>query len=182
MRRIDDSVPLRCHDARLAQRTPVVIIGYNFPTKSLIARRAAIPPHNRCFSCRRIVSRCLQHPTVGERFSVNSELVTQFPAPFFCKAGLEQGLLQRFPSGRARHDLTFSALLTLLGRRSRQSIYDLMRRDPSFPRPRQLGSEFSIGWLRTEVMQWLTSRPLVELNGLDAIERRRRARRSGPGE
>lgn len=72
--------------------------------------------------------------------------------------------------------LTFSALLTLLGRRSRQSIYDLMRRDPSFPRPRQLGSEFSIGWLRTEVMQWLTSRPLVKLNGLDAVERRRRAR------
>lgn len=32
--------------------------------------------------------------------------------------------------------LTFSALLVLLGRRSRQSIYDLMRRDPSFPRPR----------------------------------------------
>ena len=75
--------------------------------------------------------------------------------------------------------LTFSALLTLLGRRSRQSIYDLMRRDPSFPRPRQLGSEFSIGWLRVEVMQWLNSRPLVELNGLDAVERRRRARKSG---
>jgi len=51
-----------------------------------------------------------------------------------------------------------------------------MRRDPSFPRPRQLGSEFSIGWLRAEVMQWLHSRPLVELNGLDAVERRRRVR------
>lgn len=78
--------------------------------------------------------------------------------------------------GRESEVLTFSALLVLLGRRSRQSIYDLMRRDPSFPRPRQLGSEFSIGWLRTEVMQWLTSWPLVELNGLDAVERRRRAR------
>ena len=77
--------------------------------------------------------------------------------------------------------LTFSALLALLallGRRSRQSIYDLMRRDPSFPRPRQLGSEFSIGWLRVEVMQWLNSRPLVELNGLDAVERRRRRQKS----
>ena len=41
--------------------------------------------------------------------------------------------------------------------------------------PRQLGSEFSIGWLRAEVMQWLHSRPLVELSGLDAVERRRRA-------
>ena len=72
--------------------------------------------------------------------------------------------------------LTFNALLTLLGRRSRQSIYDLMRRDPSFPRPRQIGSEFSIGWLRSEVMEWINSRPQGELNGLDAVERRRRAR------
>lgn len=72
--------------------------------------------------------------------------------------------------------ITFSVLLGILGRRSRQSIYDLMRRDPAFPRPRQLGSEFSIGWLRTEVMQWLHTRPLVELNGVDAVERRRRKR------
>jgi len=70
--------------------------------------------------------------------------------------------------------ITFSALLTVLGRRSRQSIYDLMRRDPSFPRPRQIGSEFSIGWLRSEVMEWLQSRPKAELNGLDAVARRRR--------
>ena len=72
--------------------------------------------------------------------------------------------------------LTFNALLALLGRRSRQSIYDLMPRDPSFPRPRQIGSEFSIGWLRAEVMEWLDSRPKAVLDGLDAIERRRRAR------
>ena len=76
--------------------------------------------------------------------------------------------------------LTFNALLTFLGRRSRQSIYDLMRRDPSFPRPRQIGSEFSIGWLRGEVMEWLNSRPQAELNGLDAVERRRRARDAIP--
>ena len=81
-------------------------------------------------------------------------------------------------SAREPEVLTFSALHVLLGRRSRQSIYDLMRRDPSFPRPRQLGSAFSIGWLRTEVMQWLHSRPLVELNGLDAVERRKRRQRS----
>lgn len=71
--------------------------------------------------------------------------------------------------------LTFNALLALLGRRSRQSIYDLMRRDPTFPKPRQLGSEFSVGWLRGEVMEWLQARPPVELNGLDAVERRKRA-------
>lgn len=74
--------------------------------------------------------------------------------------------------------LTFNSLLALLNRRSRQSIYDLMRRDPSFPRPRQIGSEFSIGWLRGEVFEWLNTRPPVELNGLDAIERRKRACRS----
>src|SRR4051812_31738544 len=73
--------------------------------------------------------------------------------------------------------LTFNALLALLGRRSRQSIYDLMRRDPSFPKPRQLGSEFSIGWLRSEVMAWLNDRPPAQLDGLDAVERRRRAQR-----
>jgi predicted DNA-binding transcriptional regulator AlpA len=72
--------------------------------------------------------------------------------------------------------LTFNALLALLGRRSRQSIYDLMRRDPTFPKPRQIGSEFSVGWLRGEVMEWLHARPPVEFNGLDAVERRRRAR------
>jgi predicted DNA-binding transcriptional regulator AlpA len=72
--------------------------------------------------------------------------------------------------------LTFNALLTLLGRRSRQSIYDLMRRDPTFPRPRQIGSEFSVGWLRGEIMEWLNARPVVEFNGLDAVERRRRSR------
>ena len=81
-------------------------------------------------------------------------------------------------NGREPEVLTFNALLTLLGRRSRQSIYDLMRRDPSFPRPRQIGSEFSIGWLRGEVMEWLNSRPKAELDGLDAVERRRRARAS----
>ncbi len=76
--------------------------------------------------------------------------------------------------------LTFNALLALLGRRSRQSIYDLIRRDPTFPKPRQIGSEFSVGWLRGEVMEWLNARPPVQFNGLDAVERRRRARGAKP--
>jgi predicted DNA-binding transcriptional regulator AlpA len=71
--------------------------------------------------------------------------------------------------------VTFAALLVLLDRRSRQSIYDLMRRDPSFPRPLQLGSPFSIGWLRHEIIEWLGSCPRVEWNGLDAIQRRKNA-------
>lgn len=51
-----------------------------------------------------------------------------------------------------------------------------MRRDPSFPRPRQIGSAFSVGWLRSEVMEWLNSRPRAEFNGLDAVQRRTRAK------
>lgn len=49
----------------------------------------------------------------------------------------------------------------------------------SFPRPKQIGSEFSVGWLRGEVMEWHNSRPIAELNGPDAVEWRRRARTSG---
>jgi predicted DNA-binding transcriptional regulator AlpA len=48
--------------------------------------------------------------------------------------------------------LTFSALLILLGRRSRHSIYDQMRRDPLFPRPRQIGSQIAICSMRSEVV------------------------------
>jgi predicted DNA-binding transcriptional regulator AlpA len=74
--------------------------------------------------------------------------------------------------------LTFSALLTLLGRKSRQAVYDLMRRDQSFPRPRKVGSDFSIAWQRSEVMAWIASLPRAELDGLDAIERRQRAKQA----
>src|SRR4029079_7583635 len=49
--------------------------------------------------------------------------------------------LQERLHGAAPEVLSFSALLILLGRRSRQSVYDLMRRDASFPKPRQIGSE-----------------------------------------
>jgi predicted DNA-binding transcriptional regulator AlpA len=77
--------------------------------------------------------------------------------------------------------LTFRALMMMLGRKSRQSVYDLMHRDPTFPKPRQIGSEFSVGWLRSEVMEWLRALPPVELNGLDAIQRRRRAQKKQDG-
>lgn len=71
--------------------------------------------------------------------------------------------------------LNFASLLVLLDRRSRQGVYDLMRRDPTFPRPITLGSAFSIGWRRAEIMKWLNARPRAELDGLSAIERRRAA-------
>jgi len=93
---------------------------------------------------------------------------------------IEAAKMNRLADYNESEVLTFNSLLALLSRRSRQSIYDLMRRDPSFPRPRQIGSEFSIGWLRGEVMDWLNSRPPVELNGLDAVERRRMASGARP--
>src|SRR5882672_4112956 len=96
------------------------------------------------------------------------------------KGQIEAEIMNRLADYNESEVLTFNSLLALLSRRSRQSIYDLMRRDPSFPRPRQIGSEFSIGWLRGEVMEWLNSRPPVELNGLDAVERRRMASGARP--
>ena len=72
--------------------------------------------------------------------------------------------------------LTFAALLVLTGRSSRQSIYDLMARDSTFPRPVQVGSKFSIAWRRGEVMAWINALPRAEQDGLNAIERRQRAK------
>jgi len=75
--------------------------------------------------------------------------------------------------------VTFASLLAMLGKRSRQAIYDLMRRDPTFPRPIQVGSEFSVAWKRCEVLQWIDVQPRASLDGLSAIERRRRNKRAG---
>ena len=74
--------------------------------------------------------------------------------------------------------LTFSALLALLGKKSRQFIYDLMRRDESFPRPITLGSTFSVAWRRSEVSAWLDAQPRATLDGLSAVERRQRAQKA----
>ena len=71
--------------------------------------------------------------------------------------------------------LTCAALLTLLGRKSRQGLYDLMRRDMTFPRPKMMGSEFSIAWRRSEIMAWIDAQPRAELNGLSAVERRQQS-------
>lgn len=69
--------------------------------------------------------------------------------------------------------LKVADLLTLLGRKSRQSLTDLQDRDPTFPRPVTVGSAFSIAWRRSEVMAWLNALPRAQRDGLNAIERRR---------
>jgi hypothetical protein len=46
-------------------------------------------------------------------------------------------------------------------------IYDRMRHNRSYPSLRQIGSEFSVGRLRGDVMDWLNSRSPAKFNGLD---------------
>ena len=54
---------------------------------------------------------------------------------------------------------------------SRQSIYDRLRSDSSFPRPRRIGPH-RIGFLRAEVETWVTALPTAHFDGFDAIEQR----------
>jgi predicted DNA-binding transcriptional regulator AlpA len=49
------------------------------------------------------------------------------------------------------------AVATLIGA-SVATVYRLLRDDPSFPRPRQLGRRMT-RWVRVEVEAWITSRP-----------------------
>ena len=77
--------------------------------------------------------------------------------------------------------LSFSALLALLDRRSRQYIYDLMRRDATFPRPIKLASDFSIAWRRSEVISWLDARPRADIiTGESVVDKRSRISKSAP--
>jgi predicted DNA-binding transcriptional regulator AlpA len=41
---------------------------------------------------------------------------------------------------------------------STATIYRLLRDDPTFPRPRQLGRRMT-RWVRSEVVDWVASRP-----------------------
>lgn len=62
-------------------------------------------------------------------------------------------------------------LLRVLGVKSRQTVYDRLRSDPTFPRPRRTG-QHSMAWLRAEVESWVIGLPIAQLDGLNAIERR----------
>lgn len=72
---------------------------------------------------------------------------------------------------------SMSEVQRMLPWRSRTTIYERLRNDPSFPRPRRTGPH-SIAWVRSEVEQWIESLPVVELDGLGAIDRRRGGRQS----
>jgi len=69
--------------------------------------------------------------------------------------------------------MSFSDVLHYFNRRSRQWLYDLMRRDPTFPRPREIGSEFSAQFKRSEILEWIDAQPRQEPTGVSVIDRRR---------
>jgi predicted DNA-binding transcriptional regulator AlpA len=69
--------------------------------------------------------------------------------------------------------MSVADVLHYFNRRSRQWLYDLMRRDPTFPRPREIGSEFSAQFKRSEILEWIDAQPRQEPTGVSVIERRR---------
>ncbi len=67
--------------------------------------------------------------------------------------------------------IKFATLLAIIGRTSRQAVYDLMRRDETFPRPVRIPGG-QIVWRRSEVMDWIDSLPRAEFIGVDAVSAR----------
>lgn len=70
--------------------------------------------------------------------------------------------------------LTTADALKVIGKKSRNFLYDQARRDPTFPRPVRV-SAFSIAWRRSELMAWIAQLPTAELDGIDTITRRKQA-------
>lgn len=66
----------------------------------------------------------------------------------------------------------------LTGMRSRQTVYNKLRSDSTFPRPRRTGSH-SVAFLRSEVEEWVQNLPVAELDGIGAVERRRSTGQGG---
>jgi predicted DNA-binding transcriptional regulator AlpA len=67
--------------------------------------------------------------------------------------------------------------------RSRKTLYQIVREDPTFPRLRTIGPR-RVGILHDELRQWLHDRPVLEIDGVGAAERaqnRAAARRAAGG-
>jgi len=67
--------------------------------------------------------------------------------------------------------MSMAEVMVALRYSSRQSIYERLRRDPSFPRPRRI-SPHRIAFLRSEVEKWVVALPAAHFDGFDAIEQR----------
>ncbi len=63
------------------------------------------------------------------------------------------------------------ACLTVILGRSRQGIYGMLRRDPTFPKPVKMGT-YAIAWHRSEIEAWMSNLERVEPCGLSAVDRR----------
>ena len=68
--------------------------------------------------------------------------------------------------------ISVAEVLRLIGRRSRTTLYVLMRRYPDFPRPVRGTSDLSIAWQRNEVIKWVEGRPRIALTGVSVFETR----------
>ncbi|MFM0261860.1 helix-turn-helix transcriptional regulator [Paraburkholderia sediminicola] len=66
------------------------------------------------------------------------------------------------PIGRVR---------ALFGDRSRQWVYDKLRKDPTFPRPVKLGG-YTIAWRLSEIRAYISQLPRAEFSGLSGPDQR----------
>lgn len=77
------------------------------------------------------------------------------------------------PAGKTL--ISMSGTRKKLGGVSRQYVYDRMR-DPGFPKPVRPSGPFSpLYFFEHELDAWLSALPRVELDGLNAVERRQAA-------
>ncbi|SEI96504.1 helix-turn-helix transcriptional regulator [Paraburkholderia diazotrophica] len=65
---------------------------------------------------------------------------------------------------------------TMLGLKSRSSVYTKLREDPTFPRPVRVGAH-SVAWRLQEVRDYIANLPRAELSGLSGPDQRRAAAR-----
>lgn len=61
-------------------------------------------------------------------------------------------------------------LMKLVGFDSRAAVYDKLRTETAFPKPRRDG--IHLVWLRSEVVAWIEALPMAKLTGLGAVQSR----------
>jgi predicted DNA-binding transcriptional regulator AlpA len=66
--------------------------------------------------------------------------------------------------------ISIRELMRMVNVKSRQTVYERLRHDPLFPKPRRIGTR-SIGGRRPEVEAWLTILPVAQFDGLGAVDR-----------
>jgi predicted DNA-binding transcriptional regulator AlpA len=67
--------------------------------------------------------------------------------------------------------MTIRELQVALGIKSRGTVYSRIRSDPKFPRPRRVAPH-TVVFVRAEVDAYVQALPVVELDGVSAVDRR----------